>query len=88
MPARIFFVLLLIAALAACSSSPERPADEATLAAERSDDDLICKRYKKIGSNRIHKRCVTREQARAEEEQQRLELDRNIGRSGTVGSGG
>ena len=58
--------------------------------AENSDDsDLVCERYKPIGSNRIQKRCYSKEAADAatRDQQDAEQRRRSLGGAGRVGDG-
>ncbi len=86
---------LAVCGLAACSSTPTNSPSHATgssstdsgtaeVAKTSSDNDIVCKRYKPIGSNRTKKTCTTRAQAR---EEARKTQDRVRGMSAGRGAG-
>ncbi|MEM9300748.1 MAG: hypothetical protein AAGE01_01475 [Pseudomonadota bacterium] len=85
-----FMLLAGVLAVAGCASNSQQIADEdvavseGTVAkAERgSSDDLVCKRYKPIGSNMTKKVCQTRAEAEAQARRTQDGMNRNTGRAG------
>lgn len=69
-PTLAFLAVLASVGLMACSSSPSQSGSSSTggnavagSASTQSDDDIVCKRHKPIGSNMTQKVCTTRAQA-------------------------
>lgn len=85
---RLLFVLAALTGMAACSSSApvsdsaNAKTPEIVLAKNtESDDDVVCRREKKTGSNFTIKRCVTKEQAEKEQAESQNALQ-NMQKSG------
>lgn len=71
----ILWTALLVLALGACSPVPLNTTAH-NYEDENRSDDLVCKREKPIGSNRVEKICRTRAQIAAEERATQDELRR------------
>lgn len=80
---------LILASVFAVGCSSTSSTKDSAYADNSRDSDLVCERYKPIGSNRIEKRCYSKAagDAATRQQQEAEQRRRSMGGTGRAGDG-